>query len=84
MAVASSRPGQAGRGPPHLERALPLASPILRADVQFLTAKALWETRRDRPRALSLASPARMHWQERGNPPKLGEVSQWLTAHSVP
>jgi serine/threonine-protein kinase len=64
-----------------LERALTLASVEDRAEVQLALARALWDTRRDLPRARSLATQAQEHWRDVGHPANLSRVTQWLAAH---
>jgi serine/threonine-protein kinase len=63
-----------------LERALKLAEQRgVRAEVLFSLARALWEARSaERPRAVELATQAREHWRQLGQPSKETEVSQWL------
>ncbi|KFE63931.1 tetratricopeptide repeat protein [Hyalangium minutum] len=71
---------------PVLERALKLSPEggIL-AEVQFPLARAIWEARRgERPRAVTLATAARMHWQQVGQGSKQDLISQWLAAHPSP
>jgi serine/threonine-protein kinase len=69
-----------------LERALKLAPEgIIRAEVQFALARALWEAKRpERSRAVELATQARDYWQRIGMGSELTETSQWLAAHGTP
>jgi serine/threonine-protein kinase len=53
--------------------------------VQFPLARALWESRRtERPRALTLATEARDHWQQVGQSSKQAHISQWLAGRPSP
>jgi eukaryotic-like serine/threonine-protein kinase len=63
---------------PLLERALKLAPEHMLAESQFTLAQALWDSRRDRSRALALANQALEDWKRRGRASDAGEVSQWL------
>jgi serine/threonine-protein kinase len=75
--------GKSAEAVPPLERALAIGQPRLRARLQFLLARALWDAGQDRPRALKLAAEARQLWQKL-NHPRLAEASQWLTEHAAP
>ncbi|MFL5349354.1 MAG: tetratricopeptide repeat protein [Hyalangium sp.] len=77
LLLARGKPAEAE---PILERALSLGPPRLRARLQFLLARALWELGKDRPRAVELATEARSHWQGLHHP-KGAEASQWLASH---
>ncbi|HYI00391.1 serine/threonine-protein kinase, partial [Hyalangium sp.] len=63
---------------PFLERALKLAPEGMRAEIQLPLAQALWEARRDRPRAVELATQAREHWRSQGRKAEAELASQWL------
>jgi len=76
--------GKPAEAVPLLERALTLASVEDRADVQFALARALAETKRDVPRARSLAAQAREFWQGIGHQPNLARVTEWLASHPGP
>ncbi|MBN1208161.1 MAG: serine/threonine protein kinase [Myxococcaceae bacterium] len=78
LLLARGKPAEAI---PPLERALAIGQPRLRARLQFLLARALWDSEQDRPRALRLAAEARERWQ-RLNHPRLAEASRWLAAHA--
>lgn len=67
-----------------LERALALARVKDRADVQLSLARALWESKRDRPRAVALAREAQEFYRRVGHTPKLAESSRWLAEHPRP
>jgi tetratricopeptide (TPR) repeat protein len=67
-----------------LERALKLAPELLRPAVQFGLAQALWDTNRDRARAVDLATQARESWRRRPYQDALQEVSRWLETHPAP
>ncbi|HEX5751965.1 MAG TPA: serine/threonine-protein kinase [Archangium sp.] len=69
-----------------LERALALAQvhTNARAEVQFSLARALWSLGSQRPRAHTLASEAREHYQRLGHAPRLARISQWLDTHPRP
>jgi tetratricopeptide (TPR) repeat protein/predicted Ser/Thr protein kinase len=73
--VALHKPAQALR---LLERALKLAPEHILAEVQFTLAQALWDSRRDRSRALMLANQSLEDWQRRGRKSDAAEVSKWL------
>ncbi len=77
LQLARGRPAAAV---PLLERALRLAPEEAATETRFVLARALWESKQDRPRALELAARARSDWQRRGNAPRLAEVSQWLAS----
>ncbi len=79
LQLALDRPAEAL---PLLERALKLASVEDRAEVQLALAQALWDTRRDLPRARELATQAQEHWRDVGHPSNLSRVTQWLAAHA--
>ncbi|HSP79797.1 MAG TPA: tetratricopeptide repeat protein, partial [Myxococcaceae bacterium] len=66
-----------------LERATEIAPQSSRSEVDFLLARALWESGKDRARAPDLATAALRHYQELGHP-KGEEVRRWLAAHSLP
>jgi len=76
---AQHRPAEAL---PYLERALKLASELTRAEVQFSLAQALWESRRDRPRALELATQARDSWERQGQKSASEPATEWLKERS--
>jgi serine/threonine-protein kinase len=63
---------------PLLERALKLAPEHMLAESQFTLARALWDSLRDRSRALALAKQAHEDWQHRGRTSEAEQVSQWL------
>ncbi len=73
--VAQRKPAEAV---PLLERALKLAPEHMLAESQFTLAQALWDSRRDRSRALALANQSLEDWKRRGRASDAGEVSQWL------
>jgi tetratricopeptide (TPR) repeat protein len=79
--LARGRPAEAL---PLLERARAHVYAKDESDVAFALARALWDARKDRPRARSLATQARDQWQQRNNPRKLAEVSRWLRTHRGP
>jgi serine/threonine-protein kinase len=55
------------------------------ADVRFALAKALWETRTDRGRAVRLARQAADEYREEGTEPEaLADVETWLRRHRHP
>lgn len=63
-----------------LERALALSrnegNPMSVAEIEFTLARALWASKRDRPRALALARAALPPYQQTGDP----TVERWLAA----
>jgi tetratricopeptide (TPR) repeat protein len=63
---------------PLLERALKLAPEHMLAESQFTLAQALWDSLRDRSRALALATQAHEDWLRRGRTSDAKVVSQWL------
>ncbi|MBN9687362.1 MULTISPECIES: serine/threonine-protein kinase [unclassified Corallococcus] len=75
--LARGRPADAV---PVLEQAL--GGPTAQADpeIRFALARALWDSKQDRPRALELATHARERWRLQGHTPHVTEVSQWLDA----
>jgi serine/threonine-protein kinase len=75
---AQHRPAEAV---PLLERALRLELIPARAEVRFELAQALWETGKDRSRAVALATEARAQWLRLGDARRSAEASRWLTAH---
>jgi hypothetical protein len=70
-----------------LEPALAMASirPDERPEVQFLLARALWESGRDRPRGRALAAQARAAYATlgRGHEQELATVEAWLARHGT-
>jgi eukaryotic-like serine/threonine-protein kinase len=73
-----------------LERALALRAaadidPIDRADTQFALARALWDTRGDRERALALVADALDGYAhaEPGYPTAHSQAAAWLATHSA-
>jgi serine/threonine-protein kinase len=61
-----------------LERAVALAQGPDLAEVRFALARALWETKRDFPRARLLATQAQEYWRTLGHTPNLTRLTQWL------
>jgi len=51
------------------------------ADARFALARALWESSRDRPRALSLAQAARVDLATPATAARERVVAGWLTDH---
>ncbi|WP_224367132.1 serine/threonine-protein kinase [Hyalangium versicolor] len=72
--------GRASEAIPLLEQALRLGQPRMRAQIEFLLARALWEEGKDHPRAVQLATEVRSQWQGIHHP-RATEVSRWLDAH---
>jgi tetratricopeptide (TPR) repeat protein len=76
--IGMKKPGEAL---PYLERALRLrgdgGDPLTTAELEFSLAKVLWDTKRDRERAKTLANAARAGYKQLGKP----DVEQWLAAH---
>jgi serine/threonine-protein kinase len=79
--VAQRKPTEAL---PLLERALKLAPGHMLAESQFTLAQALWDSRRERSRALTLATQARDDWQRRGRTSDAEQVSLWLEGRTQP
>jgi eukaryotic-like serine/threonine-protein kinase len=81
--------GKADEAIPPLERAMAIrgqqAGPDLLADTQFSLARALWITRRNPARALSLAHQARAGYLQSGDPyrERVAEVDAWLSHHEI-
>jgi serine/threonine-protein kinase len=73
--------GQPAQAVVPLERALGLARPDARPLVQFDLAKALWDSGKDRPRAVDLATQARAFFLRIGHEPRAAMVSRWLSRH---
>ncbi len=67
---------------PFLERALKLAPEGLRAETRILLAPALWETRKNRPRAREPATQAREDWSQQGRKADAEPSSRWLAEHA--
>ena len=61
-------------------RAAQETEPSRRAETSFALARSLWDSNRDRMRALALAQQARADYAR--TPPKLVEVDHWLANHS--
>jgi hypothetical protein len=83
-AVESQLPGCIPlRAVPILERALELpCSPHAAARVRFELARALWDSRRDRARARSLATDARARYASLSmTNEESARVTRWLEAH---
>ncbi|HYO67107.1 MAG TPA: tetratricopeptide repeat protein, partial [Archangium sp.] len=76
--------GQPAQAVVPLERALELARPDARPLVQFDLAKALWDSGKDRPRAVALATQARAFFLRIGHKPRAAMVSRWLSRHGQP
>jgi serine/threonine-protein kinase len=71
-----------------LERALELAQEAavprhFLADTQFCLARALWETRRDPTRAVSLAQSASLAFRSHHHQRMLRQTDEWLAHHEV-
>jgi serine/threonine-protein kinase len=64
-----------------LERAVALAQGSDLAEVRFALARALWELKRELPRARLLATQAQEHWRSLGHTPHLTRLTQWLAEH---
>ncbi|WP_343213358.1 hypothetical protein [Archangium violaceum] len=77
LQLARGRPAAAV---PLLERASRLAPEQAGTEVRFVLAQALWESKRERPRALELATRVHEEWCRRGHTSRAAEVSQWLEA----
>jgi tetratricopeptide (TPR) repeat protein/predicted Ser/Thr protein kinase len=77
--LAAGRPSEAVAP---LEKALGYADvePEALADSGFTLAKALWEAKLDRTRALEVATQARQRYSEAHQQAKVAEVDAWLTA----
>lgn len=78
--LAAGRPDQA-LAP--LERAVSIhdsgtRSPAEAGEIRFLLARALWDARRDRPRALRLAAAARVELDRAGSAELAAEVGTWI------
>jgi serine/threonine-protein kinase len=76
LRLAQGRPADAVAA---LERALALGE---EAEVRFALARALWDSRADRPRAVALAEQASAHWERVAHPARRAEVSRWLADHA--
>jgi len=75
------------RAVPVLERALGLATkdgdPVERAQLQYLLAEALFDSRQDRVRAIALAREARVIFAaDSGQAENAAEVDSWLARHA--
>jgi serine/threonine protein kinase/tetratricopeptide (TPR) repeat protein len=57
--------------------------PSKRGETKFALARALWESRRDRRQARSLATAARSAYETAKNSSKVAEVEDWLREHSA-
>jgi tetratricopeptide (TPR) repeat protein len=85
-ALARERPDEAV---PHAEQAVRLreaadTAPYELALARFTLARALWESDRDRPRALRLAEQARSTYREMaGEKDMLAQVEAWLAERPV-
>jgi hypothetical protein len=72
-----------------LERALKIREaeekdPVKRSETRFALARALWEARRDRGRARTLAEEARAAYaKSAGGNNKSAEVDRWLQVHGA-
>jgi tetratricopeptide (TPR) repeat protein/predicted Ser/Thr protein kinase len=66
-----------------LERALALSRANDKAEVQFVLARALWESGGDKQRAVNLATQAHDKRQVPRNSQQ-AEVAQWLATHTLP
>ncbi|MBN1208927.1 MAG: tetratricopeptide repeat protein [Myxococcaceae bacterium] len=75
LLLAQGRPAEAL---PLLERALRMIPENQRAQGQFALAEALWESGRDRPRALEQASQAREYWKRLGRKADVEQISRWM------
>ncbi|QRN98503.1 tetratricopeptide repeat protein [Archangium violaceum] len=67
-----------------IERALGLAVGESLAEAQLALARALWDSKQDRSRAVQLATQSREYWERIGDASKLAESSQWLAIHASP
>jgi tetratricopeptide (TPR) repeat protein/tRNA A-37 threonylcarbamoyl transferase component Bud32 len=88
LALLRGRPAEAI---PAFERALALGglqNPVELAELRLGLARALWDTRQDRPRARLLAEQARAGLVEAGPNPASAEISatvdRWLADHPAP
>jgi tetratricopeptide (TPR) repeat protein/tRNA A-37 threonylcarbamoyl transferase component Bud32 len=89
LALLRGRPAEAI---PAFERALALGgglqNPVELAELRLGLARALWDTRQDRPRARLLAEQARAGLQEAGPSPASADISatleRWLAEHPAP
>ena len=77
LELARGRPAAAV---PWLERALKLSPERAGTEIRFMLARALWDSKRDRSRARTLAADAREEWRRQGHGPRGDEVSRWLEA----
>ena len=79
---------QPARALPILEGALTLAVPAQSqpgdlGDIKFMLARALWETRGDKARALALAAEAQVALAQSQYPAKRAELKKWLSTHTL-
>lgn len=86
LRLAQGRPADAI---PMLEKALEIrkhmnSDATFTADTRFSLGRALWETGKDRPRALSLAAKAREVYATHGRTREKASVETWLAAHERP
>jgi eukaryotic-like serine/threonine-protein kinase len=68
-----------------LERAFGIRSmmetePSRRADTTFALARALWDSKRDRTRAVKLARQARSDYEKAASKSKLAQIDQWIAS----
>jgi len=80
--------GRAGEAIPMLEDALEVrartnADATFTADTQFVLARALWEARKNRRRALSLADTARALYAKNNRSRDERAVATWMAAHPL-
>jgi serine/threonine-protein kinase len=67
-----------------LEKALALAAPKLRSQVELALAEAYQQSGREKTRALALARQALSFYQQTGNAPRRAEAERWLAQHAGP
>jgi tetratricopeptide (TPR) repeat protein len=89
MGRALAAVGQPARAVPFLERAVrasDAAAPEFRAERRFALARALWDARRDRSRAIELAREARrlLESSGAGQEDSLRDIDAWLVARARP
>ncbi|MBL8975495.1 MAG: tetratricopeptide repeat protein, partial [Myxococcales bacterium] len=87
VGIAHVEAGQPAAGIAPLEEAVAIflaapRDPLYLAQARFELARALWDSRRDRPRARSLAQQARQTYSEQPGGDRFRvEVEAWLTTH---
>jgi len=57
--------------------------PSRKAETRFAFARALWESKRDKDRARSLAEEARATYAKSGSKARVAEIDTWLRAHGA-